>query len=41
MDHSSRLNRFKPTCIKLLGMRALKLKDLIRLAGVHKQAAVV
>ena len=28
-------------CIKLVGMRASKLRDLIRLAGVHKQAAVV
>ena len=26
-------------CIKLLGMRAPKLRDLIRLTGVHKQVA--
>ena len=26
-------------CVKLLGMNTPKLRDLIRLAGVHKQAA--
>ena len=29
----------KSKVIKLLGMRAPKLRDIIRLAGVHRQAA--
>ena len=31
--------KLKTKGIKLLGMRAPKLRDLIRMAGVHKQAA--